>query len=99
MGINMLRLSGIDATTHIKTHRTETIVIGISANTENDNSDAMKRVGAADDLIAVSLPRGGGRQILGKPSVDARIAELGKSAVRRWNTECYRQSSMTVDEV
>lgn len=95
----MLRMCGIDATTHIKTYRTETIVIGISLNTEDDNSDAMKRVGAAADLIAVSLPRGGGRQILGKPSVDPRMAELGKSAVRRWNTQCYRQSSMTVGEV
>ena len=95
----MSRMSGIDATTHIKTHRTETIVIGISANAENDNSDAMKRVGAAADLIAVALPIGCGRQILGNPSVDARIAELGKSAVRRWSTECYRQSSMTVGEV
>ena len=45
MDINMPRMNGIDATTHIKTHWPETIVIGISANA--DNSGAMKRAGAA----------------------------------------------------
>ncbi|MDF0673422.1 MAG: response regulator [Nitrospira sp.] len=46
MDINMSRMNGIDATTHIKTHWPETIVIGISVNTGDENSAAMKRAGA-----------------------------------------------------
>ena len=45
MDINMPRMNGIDATTHIKARWPETIVIGISANV--DNSGAMERAGAA----------------------------------------------------
>ena len=51
MDISMPRMNGIDATTHIKTHWPETIVIGISVNTGDDNSDAMKRAGAATVLL------------------------------------------------
>ncbi len=51
MDINMPRMNGINATTHIKTHWPETIVIGISVNTGDDNSDAMKRAGAATVLL------------------------------------------------
>ena len=40
-------MNGIDATTRIKTHWPEMIVIGISVNTEDNNSEAMKRAGAA----------------------------------------------------
>ncbi len=47
MDINMPRMNGIDATTQIKTHWPETIVIGISVNTGDENSAAMKRAGAA----------------------------------------------------
>ncbi len=47
MDINMPRMNGIDATTHIKSRWPETTVIGISVNTGEDNSDAMKRAGAA----------------------------------------------------
>jgi len=47
MDINMPRMDGIDATTHIKTYWPETTVIGISVNTGDDNSEAMKRAGAA----------------------------------------------------
>ena len=50
MDINMPRMNGIDATTHIKTHWPETTVIGISVNTGDHNSDAMKRAGAATVL-------------------------------------------------
>ncbi len=50
MDINMPRMNGIEATTHIKTHWPETTVIGISVNTEDHNSDAMKRAGAATVL-------------------------------------------------
>ena len=50
MDINMPRMNGIDATTHIKNHWPETTVIGISVNTGDDNSDAMKRAGAATVL-------------------------------------------------
>ncbi|MDF0651567.1 MAG: response regulator transcription factor [Nitrospira sp.] len=46
MDINMPRMSGIDATTQIKTHWPKTIVIGISVNTGDENSVAMKRAGA-----------------------------------------------------
>lgn len=47
MDINMPRMNGIDATTHIKSHWPETTVIGISVNTGDHNSDLMKRAGAA----------------------------------------------------
>jgi DNA-binding NarL/FixJ family response regulator len=50
MDINMPRMNGIDATTHIKTHWPETTVIGISVNTGDDISDAMKRAGAVTVL-------------------------------------------------
>lgn len=50
MDINMPRMNGIDATTHIKTHWPETTVIGISVNTRDGNSEAMKRAGAATVL-------------------------------------------------
>ena len=47
----MPRMNGIDATTHIKTHWPETTVIGVSVNTGDDKSDAMKRTGAAIVLL------------------------------------------------
>jgi CheY-like chemotaxis protein len=50
MDINMPRMNGIDATTHIKNHWPETTVIGISVNIGDNNSDAMKRAGAATVL-------------------------------------------------
>ncbi|MCS6302686.1 MAG: response regulator transcription factor [Nitrospira sp.] len=50
MDINMPRMNGIDATTHIKHRWPETTVIGISVNAGDDNSDAMKRAGAATVL-------------------------------------------------
>ena len=50
MDINMPRMNGIDATTHIKAHWPETTVIGISVNTRDGNSEAMKRAGAATVL-------------------------------------------------
>jgi DNA-binding NarL/FixJ family response regulator len=50
MDINMPRMNGIDATIHIKNRWPETTVIGISVNTGDDNSDAMKRAGAATVL-------------------------------------------------
>ncbi|WHZ25783.1 MAG: hypothetical protein OJF51_000578 [Nitrospira sp.] len=50
MDINMPRMNGIDATTHIKNRWPETTIIGISVNTGDDNSDAMKRAGAATVL-------------------------------------------------
>ena len=50
MDINMPRMNGIDATIQIKNHWPETTVIGISVNTGDDNSDAMKRAGAATVL-------------------------------------------------
>lgn len=50
MDINMPRMNGIDATAHIKTRWPETTVIGISVNTGDHNSDAMKRAGAATVL-------------------------------------------------
>lgn len=46
MDINMPTMNGIEATTQIKTHWPQTIVIGISVNTEDDNSRAMRRAGA-----------------------------------------------------
>lgn len=50
MDINMPRMNGIDATTHIKNHWPETTVIGISVNIGDNNSDAMKQAGAATVL-------------------------------------------------
>ena len=47
MDINMPRMNGIEATTQIKARWPETRVIGISVNTGDGNSDAMKRAGAA----------------------------------------------------
>ena len=47
MDINMPKMNGIDATTYIKDHWPETTVIGISINTRDGNSEAMKRAGAA----------------------------------------------------
>ena len=47
MDINMPKLSGIEATTQIKTKWPETTIIGISINIGDDNSDAMQRAGAA----------------------------------------------------
>ena len=47
MDIKMPRMNRIDATTQIKTHWPNTIVIGISVNTGDENSVAMKRAGAA----------------------------------------------------
>ena len=50
MDINMPRMNGIEATTHIKARWPETTVIGISVNTGDGNSDAMKRAGAVTVL-------------------------------------------------
>ncbi|MGZ8382004.1 MAG: response regulator [Nitrospira sp.] len=47
MDINMPRMNGIEATTQIKARWPETTVIGISVNTGDGNSAAMKRAGAA----------------------------------------------------
>lgn len=47
MDINMPKMNGIEATTQIKTKWPETAVIGISVNIGDDNSDAMRRAGAA----------------------------------------------------
>jgi CheY-like chemotaxis protein len=46
MDINMPKMNGIEATARIKAYWPETIVIGISVNTGDDNSHAMKRAGA-----------------------------------------------------
>ena len=51
MDINMPVMNGIDATACIKTYWPETTVIGISVNTGDDKSDAMKRAGAAIVLL------------------------------------------------
>ncbi len=50
MDINMPVMNGIDATACIKTYWPETTVIGISVNTGEDYSNAMKRAGAATVL-------------------------------------------------
>jgi DNA-binding NarL/FixJ family response regulator len=47
MDINMPIMNGIEATMHIKHRWPETAVVGISVNTEHDNSAAMKKAGAA----------------------------------------------------
>ncbi len=46
MDINMPKMNGIDATARIKTRWPGIIVIGISVNAGDDNSEAMKRAGA-----------------------------------------------------
>jgi DNA-binding NarL/FixJ family response regulator len=46
----MPKMNGIDATARIKAKWPGTIVIGISVNTGDDNSDAMKRAGATTVL-------------------------------------------------
>lgn len=71
MDINMPVMNGIDATTHIKAHWPETIVVGISVNTGHDNGDAMRRAGAA-----VVLPKDTAVDRLH----DAIIQEVGMSA-------------------
>ena len=71
MDINMPRMNGIDATTHIKNRWPETTVIGISVNTDDDNSDAMKRAGAA-----IVLPKDTAVDQLH----DAIVQEVGVSA-------------------
>lgn len=70
MDINMPRMNGIDATTHIKTQWPETIVIGISINTENGNSEAMKRAGAA-----AVLPK----ETVGNQLYDVIVQKIGSS--------------------
>lgn len=54
MDINMPRMNGIEATTYIKTHWPGTMVIGISVNAEDDNSNAMRRAGAATVFLKES---------------------------------------------
>jgi DNA-binding NarL/FixJ family response regulator len=46
MDINMPKMTGIEATAHIKAKWPETIIVGISVNSEDDNSHAMRRAGA-----------------------------------------------------
>lgn len=70
MDINMPRMNGIDATTHIKTQWPETIVIGISINTENGNSEAMKQAGAA-----AVLPK----ETVGNQLYDVIVQKIGSS--------------------
>lgn len=62
MDVNMPKMNGIEATAFIKMNWPETIVIGISINTGNDNAAAMTRAGAirlltkeaaVDELYAV----------------------------------------------
>ncbi|HEU5407469.1 MAG TPA: response regulator, partial [Nitrospira sp.] len=50
MDINMPKMNGIEATARIKTQWPETIVVGISVNSEDDNSETMKRAGAVTVL-------------------------------------------------
>ncbi len=47
MDINMPRMSGIEATAWIKTRYPDTVVIGLSVNSEGGNQDAMKAAGAS----------------------------------------------------
>lgn len=47
MDINMPKMNGIEATMRIKANWPETLVIGISVNTGDDNGAAMQRAGAA----------------------------------------------------
>jgi PAS domain S-box-containing protein len=46
MDINMPRMNGIEATTHIKAHYPNTIVIGLSVNAGGQNEVAMAQAGA-----------------------------------------------------
>ncbi|MGZ8404869.1 MAG: response regulator [Nitrospira sp.] len=71
MDINMPRMNGIEATTQIKARWPETRVIGISVNTRDGNSAAMKRAGAA-----IVLPKDTAVDQL----YDAIIQEVGVSA-------------------
>ena len=71
MDINMPRMNGIEATTQIKARWPETRVIGISVNTGDGNSDAMKRAGAA-----IVLPKDTAVDQLH----DAIVHEVGVSA-------------------
>jgi CheY-like chemotaxis protein len=50
MDINMPKMNGIEATTRIKAHWPDMTVVGISVNAGDENSDAMKRAGAATVL-------------------------------------------------
>jgi DNA-binding NarL/FixJ family response regulator len=46
MDINMPKMNGIEATGRIKQRYPETVVIGLSVNTAEDNQEAMRRAGA-----------------------------------------------------
>ncbi|WHZ25959.1 MAG: Two-component transcriptional response regulator, NarL/FixJ family [Nitrospira sp.] len=50
MDINMPKMNGIEATTRIKAHWPGIAVVGISVNAGDENSDVMKRAGAATVL-------------------------------------------------
>jgi len=50
MDINMPTMGGIEATTRITARWPEIIVVGISVNAGDENSEAMKRAGAATVL-------------------------------------------------
>jgi DNA-binding NarL/FixJ family response regulator len=76
MDINMPRMNGIEATTQIKARWPEMTVIGISVNTGDGNSDAMKRAGAAIVLpkdTAVDQLHGAIIQEVGGPAAQATI--------------------------
>jgi signal transduction histidine kinase/CheY-like chemotaxis protein len=47
MDINMPKLNGIDATARLKSRYPDLIIIGLSVNAEEENQEAMKRVGAS----------------------------------------------------
>ena len=47
MDINMPKMSGIDATSMIKTRHPEMVVIGLSVNASPQNDQAMRGAGAA----------------------------------------------------
>lgn len=46
MDINMPRMNGIEATTHITTEYPQTMIIGLSVNAAGENQELMKRAGA-----------------------------------------------------
>lgn len=50
MDINMPKMNGIEATAHIKSHRPDIQVVGVSINADDENSAAMKRAGATTVL-------------------------------------------------